>query len=335
MGLEMHVSLSRCKIGLGVLALRLAACGAGSAPARLCSVGADCASGVCGVDGSCAPGAGDPGGAAGDVDGGDVGAGDSGGVCRPSNDGSISAGEAPFAAGLTAVFRVTTAAAGFSTAPDCGNGTCVWDLRSVAGATTDLEVATAALSGAWFAAEPAFQTATYVTRLADFELTVGFYTCQQTQLGVFENNADALLLLGIVSEHDDLETTKLIYEPPLAVLRWPLAKDALWTEEVAASGSLCGSLYPYVIRQTYRSAVDAVGTVRTPYGDFERALRVNTLVTRHASDIGEPLVSASVMRQQNFVAECFTAIAAVHSEDGETRAEFTGAAAVRRLALSP
>ena len=86
-----------------------------------------------------------------------------------------------------------------------------------------------------------------------------------------------------------------------------------------------------VIGQTYESEVDEAGTVRTPYGDFEDVLRVNTSIERHAG-VG---VLPARARVHTFVAECFTSIAVVTSAEGEAAADFERVAEVRRLAPLP
>ena len=251
--------------------------------------------------------------------------------CVPNHDGIITAEEAPFGANHTAMFRVTTDVSGFHSEPDCGSDGCTWDLVHVNGATSDLLVTTEPLAGWWFARDPAFTDATYVAPMGDFELSLGaMEICNQQQYGVFQVTEDALLVLGLVSEHED-EGTKLVYDPPLPMLQFPLVDGVSWVVETTASGPMCNSWVDYNVRQTVETSVDAWGTVRTPFGDFTDVLRVNTHLRRHMG-VG---VMPTQLRTHLFVAECFTSIATVVSEEGESDADFDRVFEVRRLTPLP
>ena len=339
-----------------VLAAALAACSGAISPARRCNVDVDCASGHCGADGTCSsadsgvsldarpfdPRA-DAGRAAdaGRLDGtsrpdADLDAGgpavDSGPTmaCRPNHDGVISAAEAPLGAGHEAMFRVTRDVDPFRSEAECSAGRCVWDWVDLSGTTTEEETRTEAIDGRWYADEPAFAQATYASRMGELRLSIVIDICRQVQYGVYQVTDDALLMLGIVSEREE-DGTLLVYDPPLKVLSFPFSAGSAWSTETTASGPLCNSLFPFHIRQTYTSTVDATGQMRTPYGDFEDVLRVNTLIERHAG-IG---VAPTSMRSHAFVTECFTTVAMAASEEGEDAPEMDRAAEVRRLSNFP
>jgi hypothetical protein len=87
----------------------------------------------------------------------------------------------------------------------------------------------------------------------------------------------------------------------------------------------------YHISQTFGFTVDRIGDVITPYGTFEKVLRVNSLMERHLG-VG---VTATKVRTHTYVAECFTTIAAVVSVEGESNPDFGEAAEVRRLTNLP
>ena len=251
--------------------------------------------------------------------------------CLPNNDGVITADEAPFGANHTAMFRVTTDVTGFYSEPECDSDGCVWDLLHVNGSTDDLLVSTEESDGWWFSDDPAFADATYVAPMGDFALSLGaMEVCSQQQFGVFQVTDNALLVLGLVSEHEE-DGTKLIYDPPLPMLKFPMEDGDSWVVETTASGPLCNSWVDYNVRQTAETDVDAWGTVRTPFGDFENVLRVNTLLRRHMG-VG---VMPTQIRTHLFVAECFTSIATIVSEEGETDADFDRVHEVRRLTPLP
>ena len=229
----------------GVLVLGLSgACDDATAPVgRSCHVAADCASGSCLPDGTCAPLVADAGADVG-TDGGTAGADapDAGGPvgldaghdgpdvatsdtgarpmgCRPDHDGVVSASEAPFGPGFAAMFRVTKDVSGHSSDAACADGVCAWDLVDVDGTTTDEESLTEPLDGKWYADEPAFASATFVSKMTEFKLEIVVEVCSQVQYGVYRKDDDGLFMLGIVSERED-QDTKLVYEPPVPMLRF-------------------------------------------------------------------------------------------------------------------
>ena len=323
---------------------------------RVCTIDAQCASGDCLPNGTCAEieadaasnledasdsGTADAGRDVTDGDAAkadlptapdsDIGEPDQGpnNTCRPNRDGVIEAREVPLRAGYEANFEITTAIQSFDTRPECDDGTCVWNLVDIDGETQDRVLITEPVDGRWFAEDPAFAGATYTSKLAEFNMSFLFLeVCNQVQYGVFQVTDDALLLLGLVSETVDGDT-KLVYDPPLPMLRFPLEEGASWTAETTSTGSLCGSMFDYNIDQTLTADVDATGTVQTPYGDFENVLRVNTLLVRH---LGVGVLPTRV-RSHMFVAECFTTVATIASEEGEDEPEFDNISEVRALSL--
>ncbi len=332
---------------------------------RTCNVGADCASGTCLPNGTCVPVAdastladgedasgSDPGGAGPDgaepaTDGGTTGAGDAapatdpgpakppdGGVlptmpCQPNYDGVITKDELPFGPGFEAVFRVTQDVDPFSSEPACkaDGSDCAWDLVDLDGETEEVTVKTWPIEDQWFAEEEAFEGATYVSKVGEIKLSLGFVElCNQTQLGVFKVTTYALELLGLVSEEED-DRTLLVFDPPVEMVRFPLEVGAAWKIETEAKGPLCNSMMDYTIPQTYEFVVDKAGSMKVPYGDFEHVLRVNTRIRRHMA-VG---VTPSRIRTHTFFSECFTAVAVSSSEEGDDLEEFEKASEVRRL----
>ena len=145
----------------------IAACSS-SSQARTCTVNADCASGQCRADGTCAPidGTGEAGTTSdggSDTDGSIADAGtdspaipllDSG-LCTPNADGIITAEEVPLRAGLKGTFRVTTSGAQISTAGTVAEGgaTHNWDFSGNLTGDHSVVVETIPLAGQWFESE--------------------------------------------------------------------------------------------------------------------------------------------------------------------------------------
>ena len=292
-----------------------------------CRVGADCVSGVCQVDGTCASSSADAGpdsprsddgGLDGATDGGldasaDAGDArvDAGGVCSPNRDGRIEQREIPLRAGLRAIFRSTTDVDVDTRGEDLGDGTRRWDFSAALPRDADVLVETIALDGAWY--EDDFTGADYVSRLSQ----------ESELLGVFEIGASAVQLRGVVSPEDGFMRTNLENTPPIDALRFPLEMDASWTSEVAVNGLALGVFSTY--SETYSSRVDAAGTLVSPFGEHP-VLRVRTELERTVGFVRTTTVSFS------FVSECFGTVASLVGDAGDTGAELDHVAEIRRLA---
>jgi hypothetical protein len=302
-----------------------------------CRVGADCASGLCSPLGVCIDIDGGPGqttpdalssadtNSTGDAaPGGDGSPGDGGpgpdgtvspdgptGACNNNNDGIIQAQEVPLQAGLHATYRTATDVPVNTAGMAQPDGTRLWDLSGNLDGDHALLVETLPIQGQWFAAD--FPNATYASRLSE----------SQDLLGVFQLTADALLLLGVVSPDSGTYQTKLTYDPPAAVLQFPLHLGQTYTTDSTVSGTALGVASVYT--EKYEQNVDVNGSLVTPFGTF-KVLRVQVTLTRTVG------IVPTVVRSFLFVAECFGTVATVVSKDNETETEFSQASEVRRLA---
>ena len=313
-----HVSTEFSFRAVAALAsLSLFACGT-SSPAAACRVGADCASGICGGDGTCfvssggdaSPNLDGATGADGQVVMNDAGIDGSNGICDPNTDDVITRAEAPVGPGLHATFAVARSVTIPTTAgvmnPD---GSRTWDYSGALTGDHTLVIDTAAPGGQSFSSS--FPSATYTARLSD----------SATFLGVFQTTPSSLLLLGVVSPDspDAGPQTKITYATPIITLAFPLQKDATWTTTSNASGTAQGTSVFYT--ESYSSKVDATGSLKTPFGTFH-VLRVNVVRTS---------TSLPAIRSFVFMTDCFTTVARIVSNDFEASPEFTTAAEIQRL----
>jgi hypothetical protein len=292
--------LLHCTIAL----LLLAACGDGGA--ATCEQDADCASGFCRADRTCAPD--DGGGATPDAD---PSAPDGGAAsCVPDHDGTVIAGELPLVPGRTATFRVALDAPVDTAGDLVEGGAHHWDFAGALEGDDDVTLALGDPTGAWWQDE--FPSATYAARLSvDSDL-----------LGLFATGDD-LLLVGVVSPEAGIYRTELTYDPPVAVLDLPLEPGAEWETNATVSGLAEGGTVYYGER--YESRADAVGTADTPYGDFP-VVRVATDLTRN---FGGPVVT---LRSFAFVSECYGTVVTISSHEYDDGAELDEAAELWRLA---
>lgn len=293
-----------------LVAVLIAGCAGGGE--GQCATGADCASGFCRLDGTCAPVDGPDAGPGADADPAAPDAGDAGtALCSPDHDGVITRAEVSIAAGRRATFRVALDSP-IDTAGELQNdGSRLWDLSPSLSGDHDVEVMLEPLADQWFA--DSFPDATYVSRLSETE----------ELLGVFQATDQALLLLGVVSPSGGAGRTELAYDPPVKVLSFPITNSSTWQTDSTVSGQASGVLSYY--SEEYDSRVDAIGQVVTPYGTFP-VKRVRVELTR--------VVGAAVVTSRTyvFVAECYGTVASIVSEQYESEVEFTQAAEVRRLA---
>ncbi len=308
-----------------LLTLGLVAVGcAEAASTKECATGADCPSGVCNLDGTCvseetssATGTGGAGGAGGDSSStsstsGTGGEGQGGSnACVPNQDGTITREEVPLAAGLHATFRVATNATVDTAGAVQADGSRIWDLSVAFPGDHAVIVETQPLTGQWF--ESTFPGASYASRLSDTE----------DLLGVFEITDSALLLRGVVSPDASVTQTELDYQPPAITLEFPLSEGKTFSSTSAVQGTALGIFSTYT--EDYDSKVDAHGTLKTPFGDFN-VLRVGVDLTRTVG------FATTTTRTYLFVTECFGTVAAIVSKSNEAGDEFTTAAEVRRLA---
>jgi hypothetical protein len=309
--------MSRSSLLLFVAAFVMLGCAEGR---MSCRVGADCASGVCMSDGTCAAGhdAGPVDAPLTHADGGetdaaedDTGIDTDGGerLCSPDHDGVVTRAEVPLRAGLRANFRIAENAT-VSTMGTTSGGARTWDYSGAYSGDRDELVELLEPAG-WWAAD--FPTATHAARVS----------ASSDNLGVFQITDDALLLLGVVSPEAGLTQTRLVYDPPVTVLAFPIAEGNTFTTTSSVTGQAVGVLAAYT--EEYTSIVDASGTLVTPFGETA-ALRVRTEMTRTSG-----FATLTSQRQFTFVAECFGIAAVLVSNAFETNVEFTTASEIRRL----
>lgn len=291
----------------------LLACGESVAPQ--CRNDADCGLARCDLDGRCvpAPDGGTSPADAGPGDGGPSTDGGDGGPagCVPNHDGIVARSEVVLAPGLEATFRIASDVDVDTAGEFLPDGTRSWNLDVSLAGDHDATVALRSPDGAWWADD--FPDATYAARMRDGD----------DLFGVFEATGDALRLLGIVSETGGALATNLVYDPPVTVLSFPLEAGAQWRTDTTVSGTATGVWSWYT--ETYVDRVDATGRLLTPYGEFP-VLRVRAEASRTVG------VLTTEWRTFMFEAECYGTVATLASDDGETGAELTHAAEVRRLA---
>ena len=301
----------------------LAACS--DTPARQCRVGADCTSGVCASDGTCAlpsvPPGGDGGGGPNDdamptTDGGGSETSTDAAVsgCSPNKDGIITRDEVPIAAGLHATYKIGSNENINVHGVDGAGGKRAWDYSAPLPSDTSVLVETLPLTGKWYAAD--YPNATYATKL----------TNSSDLLGIFETGPGSLLLRGVVSPAPDAATkTELTNTPAVSVLTFPLTLGAKWNTNTNVGGTAQGTALFGTYTEAYTSEVDAAGTLKTPLGTFD-VLRVKTVLVR---TIG--LLPSETYRTFAFVTECYGTIATVSSAKNDMNVEFTTAAEIRRI----
>lgn len=251
------------------------------------------------------------------ADGGFITVPDSGGLsCRPNLDGVIARDEVVFAPGVEVRYRTNPAGTAAPVSPrgdDIGNGRRRWDFSSTAGERVTLSLSRA--EGSWYAS--AFPTAQYAAALDP----------RRADLGVYRAGAASVELLGVVAPAAETGT-RVAYETPIPILRFPLQLGATWTAETRTAPDATVERLPVASIDRYVVTVDARGEVRTPAITFTDALRIRVEITqRFPSGTGIRRI------QYLWLSECYGEVARVTSTDGEVNPDFTLASEYRRLDL--
>lgn len=254
--------------------------------------------------------------AADDVPGDDVTAPPrDGGGCSGNNDGLITRSELAFPLGASVLYVTNRSGTTVDPVDTVGTTTAsgrVWNLS--AAVPDDQRVLDEVLSpqGQWWS--PAYGDATFAT-VIDRSTNL---------LGVYRVSDGALELLGTVTQEQN--RTNLRFNPPVAVLRFPLRLGDMWTQTVTGTGFV--NFTPLNNVTVYTTRVDADGEVWTPARRF-RALRVRTDL-----DQSIPLTFFRVTRRTyTFVSECWGVVARIASVDNESAVDFRRASEYRRLGL--
>lgn len=239
---------------------------------------------------------------------------DAGQVCQGNNDGVISRDELPVVMGASVDYLVNPPSTTVTVSPDGeqdGAGNVIWDFSSTEG-----QVFTVTLEPVWdkwFA--DYFPEADYASVTSPGDDT----------LGVYEVDDQAVWLLGYASPQED--HTLAIYDSPIALIRFPLSEGMSWVAvgEIQ-NGTWQGS--PFATQDTFRVHVDQQGTLRLPYLDVKKTLRVGV-------EVVQSLPGGNTLRriQYLYIHECYGELGRIVSQQGELDPRFTTAAEFRRLAL--
>ncbi|MCA9671229.1 MAG: hypothetical protein KC503_36775 [Myxococcales bacterium] len=232
-------------------------------------------------------------------------------TCLPNGDGVISLDELAFKAGVKASYRVNPAGSqvGVNIAGEMVSGTLEWDFSSRSGNVFEAKLSP--IDGTWYAQH--FPD-------ADFAVEAG---ASSDTLQLLRIEGDSLQLLGLASKQPD--RTLMIYDKPLALLRFPLEVGAKYvTTGSVTNGKLDG--LPIATDDTYSVHIDASGTVRLPFVKLHKALRVRLDVTSRA--VGG---ATATSRQVQWFAECYGEVVRAVSKRDEPAADFAQAVELRRL----
>lgn len=236
-------------------------------------------------------------------------------ACRANGDFVIDDAEMPVEAGLAGRFRLS--AAGETVTVDLEGEPAADDRRlwrfdtDTLGAEERLE-RTLDPATLWFG--PNFPTATYAAVL---DAASGTHA-------VFERVPGELRILGLATARPN--GTLLVYETPVAAMRFPLRVGDAWSADTPASGRLEGQDITLLMHYDFK--VDAAGTIRLPAGDVP-VLRLRIDSRQQVEGAGFAVARSTVL----YVAECLGGVARVVSELNETSPTFTTATEVSRLTV--
>ena len=256
-----------------------------------------------------------------DRDAGDSSTSGSGGsalTCLPNLDGTINAAELGAAFDVPVSYVVSPTGenrpvnlAGKSD----GKGGLAWDFSPDFASDKSLTLTASKVAGKWYALS--FPTGVFASPVD----TAGELD------GVYASTDKAISLLGVASivEKPTKGKTLLVYDTPIDVYRFPLKPGSSWTSTGHISNGMINGLQ-YIADDTYEVKDDAIGSLTLHDLTFQQVHRIRTTVKLHPSAGADQTTF-----QVGFVSECFGEVARATSKVGETTADFTMAAEVRRL----
>jgi hypothetical protein len=244
-------------------------------------------------------------------------------ACEGDGDGIITASELGILVDAVISYRVN-ASETVVDIPDlagepCEQGLC-WDLSGDNEADEVVADSVNGIADYWFADR--FPTDAYVIPL----------DARTGSLGVYRKTDDALELLGMASEAEG--ETALAYDPPVALLAFPLQKGAAWDVTAEAVGLFEGDSYPNAfgvqIRHTYAFLVNGAGRIQVPAGSWD-VLRLLLDLRMEVGTLFGPPLAIERFKVYDFLAECVGLVARVRSTEGELDSFFDQATEYKRL----
>lgn len=237
--------------------------------------------------------------------------------CIPNLDGVIEADELPLVLG-TEVSYVVSPPGELRTVDIEGAGegtTRAWDWSVDLADDQLARVSAVPIDGRWYADR--FPSDAFI---APFDDDGAVETISRRDDG-------GLYILGVASREPDPPTgrTLLIYDEPVALVRFPIETGAKYTSVGTIEDAVFSGI-PYAARDTYEVEVAAVGELRLPTLSFAQAHQVRVNLT-----VEPALGDATSVRQVSYFFECFGEVARATSQRDEPDPNFTEAAEVRRL----
>ena len=225
--------------------------------------------------------------------------------CVPNRDGAITAAEVPIALGAALPYYV-----GENRTIDQVLHDGVWRFSEENPDDDIIELGPAALRMQWYASS--FPSGQFVVDAGG-----GLD-------GIYHQDDQALWLDGVASQAETPRTL-VVYQPPMAVLRFPITSGDAFTTSVAIAATING--LPFNGTDELTVVVRAAGRLDLPYVRFSPALEVQTHVIRRAG------TTTTSRRTTLFLFECFGEVARAESRMDEPNPDFTSAAYLRRFAL--
>jgi hypothetical protein len=250
---------------------------------------------------------------------GDLDAGPAVFECLPNLDGVLEAGELPLAFDLPVEYLVSPSGTTIDLVGAIDDaGRRVWDYSGESAADQRLVASATRLGDQW-----------YAERFPAGQLVVPALGASPLD-GVYSLDDAGFWLHGLASSEENPQTgqTLLVYDEPVALLRFPLMPGDRWVATATVTGGRLDGL-PYNGTDTYEIEDDGLGRVELPFVAFAQGHRVRTHVVIAPAAGG---VTTS-RHQTSFFFECFGEIVRATSRADEVSSDFNVAAEVRRFSL--
>jgi hypothetical protein len=251
---------------------------------------------------------------------GSTGAGGSQFTCLPNLDGQIDATELAPAFDVQVSYVISPVgedrAVNLAGKSD-GKGGVAWDFSPDFATDKALVLTATKVAGKW-----------YASSFPDGDFASPVDTAGELY-GVYSATDKAISLLGVASvvEKPKKGKTLLVYDAPIDVYRFPMTPGLAWSTQanVVMGGMINGLAYSST--DTYDVKDAAIGGLALHDLTFEQVHKIETRVTLKPS-VGP---ATQTTWQVGFVSECFGEVTRATSHIGETTANFTKAAELRRL----
>ena len=238
-------------------------------------------------------------------------------LCLPNMDRQLDAAEFPLFQEQSAEYWIGGARELDFLIGQTEAGVPIWNFQGNTEADQLIEMGAVRLDSQWYA--PHFSDGQWV--IAN--------DAEETSVGVYRFDENALWLLGVASSEEEPEAgqTLLVYDAPAALLQFPMKLGDAFQQEAQITDGVSNGL-PFYGTHRYDVSVSKLGELYLDDIIFSESYRVNTSFTIIPS-IGDPFS----VKQSSFFSECFGELVRLESERNASDFSFSTVQRIRRFSF--